>query len=69
MNAKQRRLAKLEWITALMAQPLGERKVTTSIPHYMRCELSLMAVCDSWVMVRRKGSSPFVLDILDIEPL
>lgn len=69
MNTKQRRLAKIEWITPLMAQPLGKRKVTTSIPRYTRCELSLMAVCDNWAMVRRKGSSPFVLDILDIEPL
>ena len=64
MNAKQKRQEIMKWVNPIMALPLGKRKVLSSIPNLKNCELSLMAVCENYSMVRRKGGSPFVLDIL-----
>lgn len=66
---KIKRASILQWLEPLMLLPKGERKCTTSIKHYGRCELQILAIAENYAMVRRKGLMVFVLDIKDLEPL
>lgn len=69
MNAKQKRQEIMKWVKPIMDLPIGKRKVSSSIPYLKNYELTLMAVCNGYAMVRRKGGTPFTIDILFLEQL